>query len=130
MKIVAMDFDGTLCTEKFPNIGEPIEEMIQLCKDIKKQGYKLILWTCREGQVLKDAVEWCKEKGIEFDAINDNIPEIKEEWNANVRKVYCDIYIDDKALNHLHGGLSIERVTTICENSTRSKGTISELQSN
>lgn len=125
MKIIAMDFDGTLCKEEFPNIGEPISEMIELCKELKNRGYRLILWTCREGIALEEAVAWCRDKGIVFDAVNDNLPEIKKEWNANVRKVYCDLYIDDKAMNHLYGGISIDRVTTICENSIRSENKIS-----
>lgn len=125
MKIIAVDFDGTLVSEKFPEIGEPNPTMINLCKELKKAGYKLILWTCREGKTLTDAITWCKNMGLEFDAYNDNIPEIKEEWHANVRKVYCDLYIDDKSINHLLGDASFERIRTLCENSERTPGTIS-----
>ena len=126
MKIIAIDFDGTLCTENFPKIGEPIPHMIELVKQLKTQGYKLILWTCREGFVLDEAVAWCREKGLEFDAINDNIPEIKKEWKANVRKVFCDLYIDDKCINPLFDGdITIERINTLCSNSERPANTIS-----
>lgn len=125
MKIIAIDFDGTLCTEKFPEIGEPIPEMIELTKQLKKEGYKLILWTCREGYVLDNAVQWCKDRGLEFDAVNDNLPEIKAEWKANVRKIYCDLYIDDKCLNPVFGEVNLERIRSLCKNSERSKNTLS-----
>lgn len=125
MKIVAIDFDGTLVQEKFPDIGDPIPNMVELCKKINKDpNYKLILWTCREGKQLEDALSWCKNQGISFDAVNDNLEEIKNEWHQNVRKIYCDVYIDDKNLVP-YGELDFERVRSICENSTRSKNTIS-----
>ena len=44
------------------------------------------------------AVEWCGNLGLEFDAINDNLPEIIERYGCNSRKISCDFYIDDKAI--------------------------------
>lgn len=125
MKIVAIDFDGTLCTEAFPSIGEPIYETINLVKALQQAGVKTILWTCREGQVLDDAVKWCAEHGLLFDAVNDNLPEIKEEWRKSVRKVYCDFYIDDKTLNPLREELDFEGICTLLKNSKRPPNTLS-----
>ena len=65
----------------------------------RSRGGKIILWTCREGQSLKNAVEWCARHGLQFDAVNDNLPEMNEIFGANSRKVGADIYIDDKAMN-------------------------------
>lgn len=65
----------------------------------REQGNKIILWTCREGARLQEAVEWCKEYGLEFDAVNDNLQELKDEFGNNPRKIYADCYIDDKAVN-------------------------------
>lgn len=62
----------------------------------KRNGDKLILWTCRRGVYLAQAVKWCKNKGLEFDAINKNLPESIETYNGDTRKVFADIYIDDK----------------------------------
>lgn len=63
------------------------------------QGNKLILWTCRNGDRLKEAVSWCKKYGLEFDAVNENLPEMIA-WHGNdFRKVAADVYIDDKAVN-------------------------------
>ena len=97
MTSVAIDFDGTLVEDKFPEIGSPISNRIDAVKRLKESGVKVILWTCRAGKTLQDAVEWCREQGIEFDAVNENLPEVQAQWGGDTRKVYCDLYIDDKA---------------------------------
>jgi len=94
--IIAVDFDGTLCEHRFPDIGKPIKEVIRLVKDAKDSGCKLILWTCREGEPLKEALQWCEEEGIKFDAVNENIPENQGLSYAH-RKIVADYYWDDRA---------------------------------
>lgn len=106
-KIYAIDFDGTLCESKFPDIGEPIPSAIEYVKELKEDGHKLILWTCRVGENLDDAVKWCKEQGIEFDAVNENLQEVIDEYGGDSRKVTADYYIDDK--NLIVGGDDVER---------------------
>ncbi len=96
-KIIAVDFDGTLCYSNWPELGEPNNVLITYLKEWKKQGNKLILWTCRAGEPLDNAVLWCKQQGLEFDAINDNLPEIVSLYGNNSRKITCDYYIDDRA---------------------------------
>ena len=95
-QIVAVDFDGTLCEAKWPEIGEPKWQMINYIKSYKDTEDKVILWTSRSGEQLEEAVAWCEEKGLIFDAVNDNIPEMTELFGFNSRKVFADIYIDDK----------------------------------
>ena len=68
--------------------------MIAWLKDLQSKGDKLILFTCREGKPLEDAVEWCKEHGLEFDAVNDNLEEVKQRLGSNPRKVLFDHYVD------------------------------------
>ncbi len=97
-QIIAVDFDGTLCYSNWPELGEPNIELIEYLKSWKKQGNKLILWTCRAGDALDLAVDWCIEHDLSFDAINDNLPEIVELYGNNSRKITCDYYIDDKAV--------------------------------
>lgn len=96
--IIAVDFDGTLCQDKYPNIGKPRKALIRFVKLHKLAGAKLILWTCRSDEKLKEAVDWCKDQGIEFDAVNDNLKDQIEKHNNNCRKVYADMYIDDKSI--------------------------------
>ncbi len=95
-KIIAVDFDGTLCFSDWPALGEPNKPLITYLKKQQEAGNKLILWTCRAGKPLKDATAWCHSQGLSFDAINDNLPEIVELYGNNSRKITCDIYIDDK----------------------------------
>ena len=97
-EIIAVDFDGTLCFSKWPECGEPNHALINYLKKWKSKGNKLILWTCRAGDALTSAVEWCKEQELEFDAVNDNLPEIVEYYGSNSRKITCDWYIDDRML--------------------------------
>ena len=96
--IYAVDFDGTLCVNEYPLIGEPIQEVIDYVLDLQKEGNKLILWTCRREDDLDQAVDWCNEKGIVFDSVNENLEEIIKDFGDDTRKIYADHYIDDKAM--------------------------------
>lgn len=95
-KIIAVDFDGTLCEDKYPEIGEPNEKLISDLIKRREAGDKLVLWTCREGKDLMDAVYWCYKHGLIFDAINKNVNDTVERFGFDSRKVLADIYIDDK----------------------------------
>lgn len=97
-KIIAVDFDGTLCVNKWPAIGEPNLALIEWLKQESLNGNKLILWSCRTGVMLKYAELWCADHGLYFNAINENIPESIDRFGDDCRKVFADIYIDDKAL--------------------------------
>jgi hypothetical protein len=102
--IVAVDFDGCLCINEWPKIGAPNLPLIQKCIDHRKNGGKVILWTCRERNALADAVEWCESFGLEFDAVNENLPEMNALYGNDSRKIGADLYIDDKALKVLADG--------------------------
>ena len=93
---VAVDFDGCLCENKWPEIGKENYVAINALKRLRVGGTKLILWSCREGERLQEAVEWCRERGLEFDAVNENLPEDKEYFGGDSRKVYATEYWDDK----------------------------------
>lgn len=95
--IIAVDFDGTLCKDRWPDIGEPNTALIQWLTDRQRMGDRLILWTCRVSAMLDKAVLWCLKRGLEFDAINANLPENIEKYGNDCRKVFADIYLDDKA---------------------------------
>jgi len=95
-KIIAVDFDGTLCSNKWPEIGQPNLELIQHLKDEKKKGSAIILWTCRTKEALTEAIGWSLDKGLSFDAVNDNIQEIKDEFDGESRKIFATEYIDDR----------------------------------
>lgn len=94
--IVAVDFDGTLCENAFPKIGAPKKDIIQAIKEYKSFGWKIILWTCRNHDALTQAIEWCEKQGIELDAVNQNLPEVQEMFGGDTRKVFANVYIDDR----------------------------------
>lgn len=99
-RIIGIDFDGTLAVTKgtYPEIQKPIPEIIDYIKREQEKGAYLVLITMREGEVLDQAVEWCKEQGIEFDAVNDNLPHMKDFFKNNPRKIFCNEYLDDMNL--------------------------------
>lgn len=99
--VIAVDFDGTLCEDKFPSIGVPNNKLITYLLDKQMNGDKLILWTCRTKSYLADAIKWCATFGLFFDAINDNLQEIKNLYGGDSRKIFADVYIDDRANNPL-----------------------------
>ena len=72
---IAVDFDGTIVTHKYPDIGDEIPFAIDTLKMLMKEQHRVILWTVREGQLLEDAVAWCRERGLEFYAVNKDYPE-------------------------------------------------------
>jgi hypothetical protein len=104
-KVIAVDFDGTLCDVAFPKIGKQTEDQKELMKsliDLRSKGCKLILWTNRGNNLkypcLDEAVQWCRDRGLEFDSVNENIPN-QEKLSGPSPKVMADVYLDDKALN-------------------------------
>ena len=96
--VFAVDFDGTLSFGKWPETGPANNGLIDFLRKRQSAGDKVILWTCRAGDALDTAVEWSRDKGLVFDAVNDNLPEIVELYGTNSRKISCDFYIDDKAI--------------------------------
>ena len=117
---IAVDFDGTIVTHAYPAIGKPIPFAIDTLKKLQQEDHhQLILWTCRAGDKLNDAIKWCEEQGIVLDAVNDNLPDLTEAFGSNTRKVYADIYLDDKALpvHNLRGkGITRQRLTRLSRN--------------
>lgn len=96
MKIYAIDFDGTITRHsRYPNIGEANLEFIEWLKSEKENGVKLILWTCRVGWLLDEAVRFCERYGLTFDAVNENLPEIIDKFGGDTRKIFAHKYIDD-----------------------------------
>lgn len=86
-QVIAVDFDGTLCKQAWPEIGEENEILIEHLKEQQAAGARLILWTNREGDLLEEAVEWCKARGLTFDTVNANLPELIDLYKNDCRKI-------------------------------------------
>lgn len=116
--ILAVDFDGTLFTGSYPNRGEPVWSVINKVKEFKNSpDVEIILWTCRDAGTLQEAIDRCLEVGIEFDAINDNGTSHGEyvtgtlKKNGHIfatRKIYADIYVDDKSPGSIEHFLAMD----------------------
>lgn len=97
--ILAIDFDGTIVEDKYPEIGELREDAVEVINRLKKD-YFLILNTCRTGEKLQEAVDFLKANGIEFDLVNANHPALIEKY-GDTRKIFADYYIDDRNLGNI-----------------------------
>jgi|SRR5574344_65337 hypothetical protein len=99
---IAVDFDGTIVTHRYPAIGEEIPFATDTLKMLIADRHKLILWSVREGHLLDEAIEWCRARGVEFYAINRDYPEETTSNNNHFsRKLKVDMFIDDRNLGGL-----------------------------
>ena len=100
---IAIDFDGTIVEHRYPEIGSELPFAVDTLKMLIADNHKLILWSVREGKLLEDAVNWCRERGIEFYAVNKDFPEENEKLNQHyARKLSSvDVWIDDRNLGGL-----------------------------
>lgn len=97
-KAIEIDFDGCLCDWAWPDISAPHMNVIQAAIREKENGAALILWTCRVGERLGEAVKFCYDLGLTFDAVNANLPERIAAYQNDCRKVNADEYWDDRAV--------------------------------
>ena len=95
-KIIAVDFDGTIAEDRYPGIGKPMPFAFETLKMLQGDGHRLILWTYRTGKKLNEAVEFCREHGIEFYAVNKGFPEEDMQHPDTGRKIHADLFIDDR----------------------------------
>lgn len=101
--IIAIDFDGTICRGAYPNIEGLMPDAKRYIQRLKADGHYIIIYTCRSGDYLVDAINFLLENEIPFDRVNDNEPKSVALYQNNSRKIYAHIYIDDKQI----GGLPV-----------------------
>ena len=82
--IIAVDFDGTIVEHKYPEIGRELPFAIETLKKLQQERHRLILWSVREGKLLQEAVDFCRERGLEFYAVNSNYAEETLESDRNL----------------------------------------------
>lgn len=98
---IAVDFDGTIVSHRYPEIGREIPFAVDTLKMLAREGHRLILWSVREGHLLDEAVAWCRERGLEFYAVNKDYPEEERSHDNFSRKLKVDLFIDDRNVGGL-----------------------------
>jgi hypothetical protein len=109
--IIAVDFDGTIVNHDFPRIGELMPDAQEVLTKLHEAGHKIIIWTCRNhtepdhplwyDATIPDVMQFLRNHRIPFDSINENHPSMGF-WLQS-RKIYADIYIDDKNIGGFQG---------------------------
>ena len=94
---LAIDFDGTIVSRDWPQIGRPRVMAVPVLKMLKRRGHTLILWTCRVGEPLRDAVLFLAKNNVWVDFVNNNDPKMVHIYGTNCRKINADWCIDDRA---------------------------------
>lgn len=111
-KKLAIDFDGTIVEDAYPNIGKPQIFAFETLKKLEAKGYRLILWTYRHGKRLEEAVEFCRKNGIEFYAVNSSFEGEIFDGDTQSRKLDADIFIDDRNLGGFPGWGEVYEIIT------------------
>jgi hypothetical protein len=107
--IIAIDFDGTIVEDAYPNIGKPMIFAFETMKKLQSEGHRLILWTYRTDKKLQEAVDFCKQQGLEFYAINKSYPE--EEFDGKIsRKINATFFVDDRNIGGFIGWTAIHKL--------------------
>lgn len=91
--VITIDFDGTIVKHKYPNIGDPVPGALETLRELQEQNVRCILLTMREGEDLKQAVEFCASHDIIFWSVNSNPGQLS--WAPEARKIYSNVHIDD-----------------------------------
>jgi len=99
---IAVDFDGTIVEHAYPKIGKELPFATETLRQLISEHHRLVLWTVREDELLQEAIDWCRERGVEFYAINRDYPEEEREKNNHFsRKLKVDLWIDDRNVGGL-----------------------------
>lgn len=91
--IIAIDFDGTIVTHEYPNVGNPVPLAKEVIQMLISNGHKCFLWTMRDKQTLQDAIQYCKDNNIDMSGYNYSSAQFSDS-----PKQYAHVYIDDTAL--------------------------------
>jgi len=105
--IIAIDFDGTIVEEKYPEVGSLRPHAADIIQQLKTDGHFVIIWTCRAGKPLNDAVDFLNKNNVPFDAVNTHEPNNILVYGMGAKKVYADVYVDNNQVGELPDWLKI-----------------------
>lgn len=101
---IAVDFDGTITTERDDNFGQ--YKLQPYCKEVLLKLHStgkvhFGLWTCRSNGQLEIAKNFLKEVGLYdiFETFNKSFEEVERMFDTpSSGKMSCDLYIDDRTI--------------------------------
>jgi len=101
--VLAIDFDGTIVSHNYPEMGELFTHAKECINELYDSGkYYIIIWSCRTNQNEADMIKFLNENGIRYHSINENCPEFIAKCElvkcGLPRKLYYDILVDDRSL--------------------------------
>jgi len=95
MTVFAVDFDGTIVHNTYPNIGILRYDALKTLKAMRAHGHVIIIWTCRCGPRLLEMEHFLEDHDVPYDVINDHAPHLAAIFGGEARKIFADYYIDD-----------------------------------
>ena len=101
--VLAVDFDGTIVEDRYPEIGKPLPFAIDTLKRLHADGHRIVLWTFRHGRPLRNAVDFLESQGVQLYAVNQSFPEESEQLDGYSRKIHADWFIDDRNIGGFPG---------------------------
>jgi hypothetical protein len=110
--VIAVDFDGTVVEDRYPEIGKPLPFALQTLKRLTEDGHRLVLWTYRHGRPLAAAVEFLESNGVELYAVNQSFPGESQDLQGYSRKIHADVFVDDRNVGGFPGwGVVYQQIT-------------------
>ena len=103
MPTVIIDFDGTICDLKYPDVGAPKRGVREALLKIKKAGFKIVIHSVRTAKYWKEK-DWKEGGGTSAAFQVEVIKNFMKEHNIPYHSICMDdkpiamFYIDDNAL--------------------------------
>lgn len=94
--IISIDFDGTIVKDEYPSIGTLSANAAETIAKLKRDGHTIVINTCRAGELALDAINFLLASKVPFDRVNENDPVNVLKFGGNTRKIFADVYIDDR----------------------------------
>lgn len=101
MAIISIDYDDTIVYADYPEVGVLKPYAREVINQLYNEGHTIIINTCRSGDHQQMAAMYLHDMGIKFHHINENHPDNIAMYDSDSRKIFADIYVDDKQLGGL-----------------------------
>ena len=94
---IAVDFDETITSKKFPEMGEPNSDVVNLLRQLRTSGWHIIIHTCRINGDWPEPSRSQKEAEMVSYLIEHEVP-YDTMWKKE-GKPLAHVYLEDRSLN-------------------------------